>query len=89
MIISQDNLQPLKSAMKMGQEISSKVREPAICPAKVEVKDVTKTAKVSMEPFAVLRFFRAVDCSGEARIRKPTIWNHINGGYSQTGPTKG
>jgi hypothetical protein len=42
-----------------------------------------------MEPFAVLRFFRAVDCSGEARIRKPTIWNHINGGYSQTGPTKG
>jgi hypothetical protein len=39
----------------------------------VEVKDVTKTAKRSLEPRAELRSFKAIDCKGEIRIRKPTI----------------
>jgi len=41
--------QALTSAMKTGQEINSKVREPAIWPANVDVNEKMKKEKISLE----------------------------------------
>ena len=48
-------------------------KEPAIWPAKVDVREVTKKPKRSLELLLELRFFRAMSCSGEMRIRRPII----------------
>ncbi|MDI6904914.1 MAG: hypothetical protein QMD13_05440 [Candidatus Bathyarchaeia archaeon] len=42
-------VQKLTSSMKIGQEISSKVKEPAIWPANVDVKETVKKASKSLE----------------------------------------
>ena len=58
----------------MGQERTSKVKEPAIWPARVDVKAVTKKAGTSLASlFEFHVFLTATDCNGEIRIMKPII----------------
>lgn len=57
--------QAFKSARRIGQEVASKVREPAIWPAKVEIKDSVKKAGAEFGlPLCIV---------GEARMMKPNI----------------
>lgn len=62
-----------KSAMKIGHARTSDVKEPAIWPAKVDVREVMKKAERSLELLWELRLFAATDCIGEIRTRKPAI----------------
>ena len=62
---------PLKKS-GFGKRIS-KANEPAIWLAKVEVKEVMKNAKRSLELLLELKFLEAKDCSGEIRTMKPNI----------------
>jgi len=62
------------SAIKIGQEISSKVNDPAIWPANVDVRKTVKKAEKSFELLLGFRmFFEAIDCGGEIKTRKPII----------------
>jgi hypothetical protein len=61
-------------AMKTGQEISSKVNDPAIWPANVDVRKTMKKEDNSFELLLGFRmFFEAADCRGEIKTRKPVI----------------
>jgi hypothetical protein len=61
-------------AEKIGQEISSKTKEPAIWPANVDVRKTVKKADNSFEFLLWFRmFFEAMDCRGEIKTRKPVI----------------
>ena len=68
---------------------ASKTKDPVICPARVEVKQVRKNPVSSRVLFLEFRFSPATDCKGETRIISPAIWNHVFNGNSQAGPTVG
>jgi len=59
--------------MRAGHEMTSKTREPAIWPAKVDVKEVIKKAKKNLESLFMLKAFVALACKGEDRIIKPNV----------------
>lgn len=67
----------------------SKMMLPAIWPARVETRQVTKNAKSSLVALADLKLLDAVDCNGEMRMKSPTTWNHMTCGKIQIGPTEG
>jgi hypothetical protein len=71
----------LTSAINTGQARISNTKEPAIWPAKVDVKEVVKNASDSlMLVLGFHMFLTANDCKGEAKTRSPISWNHNNGG---------
>ena len=71
------------------KDMVSKIMLPAIWPARVDVREVTKNAKRSLGAFENLKLLDAVACNGEMMTRKPTIWNHMTCGKVQTAPTEG
>jgi len=62
---------------------------PAIWPAKVDVKEVTKNARSSLVALLDLKLLDAADCSGEMRITSPAMWNHMTCGKLHAGPYEG
>lgn len=76
-----NDAQELTSAMKIGQEMISKTKDPAIWPANVDVRKIMKKLRNNSELLLDFRmFFEKMDCLGKIKTRKPIIWNHMNEG---------
>jgi len=69
--------------------LSTFASDPEICPVKVDVNEIMKNERISFRLLLVLALLVAIDPSGEASIRRPIVWNHIDSGKSQKGPMDG
>jgi hypothetical protein len=68
---------------------STFVRDPEICPARVDVNEIMKKERTSFRLLLVFTLLIATDPSGEISIRRPIVWNQISCGKSQKGPMDG
>jgi len=69
--------------------LSTFVRDPEICPDRVDVNEIMKNERTRFRLLLVLTLLIANDPRGEISTRRPIVWNHIDNGKSQKGPMDG